>query len=419
MATDEERFVLFDINELSDVEKAVILVLGDDIENKGFYSQSGNTKIKYLDVTMQLINQKYKYTREEIFEGLSLMCLKDLIGMNNRASNISEEKRSTLYNTMPYMEGYFLHFIELILSRLEQNELYLNDTIDFSNQKFVEPSRIDRVLSELDFKTPKKLKVTIDNKLISGIQQYREQKNHRETVELNCKIRLAEFFLSLCDYSEQPDDILIIVARRYFDMRKVLEVENCTYLTSYKNDGICGVQVYRYIEQMNIENQLNQQKENIKYLKELSSKVESDFPYKINDLEKVAVNLFGKINKLQKLVEIDLPVGVEELETKVNQVKNKVDSNLLRNIQIITIFIAVITLIIGNVSFLPQISQTSTVGIASFILLINGCMLAGISVLILLISKVIIQVEKTKGLWAPFMISMLFLVVGIALFIVV
>lgn len=151
-------------------------------------------------------------------------------------------------------------------------------------------------------------------------------------------IRIVELSSWIRECIEKnPDNYLEEIVGHYFDKDKVLGMKY-VYLTDSINHGINGQQMYDHI-------------------------------YRI------------KLDERYK--------GFKALETKYDEISHKVESNLLRNIEIVSIFVAVITLIIGNVSFLPQISEKTVIGTISLILIINGSLITGVTTLVLLISKLV------------------------------
>lgn len=377
MNTEEKGYVLLDIEQLSELEKDIIIALGDDINNRPLPRRDS---IKELKRTEELLGDKSK-NRRMLYQVLSLLCLKDIIRLSNYHASEKKEPEYWLANDEKFS---FIGFLKIIKYRLNKYSYLLKqrniDSLTISKE--VENEEIDKILKVVD-KLQKNFNQNDDYDSLSENErkqfedffkikkknikklkkEQKENANHlirEELVESKNAIELAQLWLLV--YSKR-DDIKVIlekVVEYYFDKSKVLESKFIN-LTDF-NFGINGLQAYNYI---------------------------------------LDIQLDEKIRRF------------ERLEKDYDEIKNRLNKSLITNIEIITIFVAVITLIIGNVSFLPQISQTTTLGTTSFILLINGSLLTAISALVVLIAKIIVGKKKCKGLWIALLISLLLIGGGV------
>lgn len=328
---DEGKYILFDIDKLSDIEKDIILAIGDDIKNKLFTTIRG-CKLKYLKKTKELL----PYDDNKLFESLSLLCLKDLIDIKTDWEELHK------YIERARNEGgeEYSAFITRLYFRLEDHQDKLNmEGLNLIHGYYNE-NQIEEIIEKLSNIEAVELK-TGAMALIHNIQNFRDKKE-----QLLYNLHEAELYLLLQNFTSKPEKILSFIINNFFDKEKILCM-TYVYLTSHKNAGINGEVVYNRL-----------------YSEQLDNKLKS----------------------------------FKEIEQKVKSIERKIDLNLLKNIEIITIFVAVITIIIGNVSFLPQISSKTALGSVSLILIINGSLISGVTIMMILMAKITDSSIKNKCL---------------------
>lgn len=373
MTTDENRYVLLDIEKLSDLEKDIILALGDDINNRSLPQRDN---VKELKRTKELLKDR---NDDEFFQALSLLYLKGIVDFNNDARKNKENDPNPWMSN--FTERNFIGFLQLILYRLEQNykilknpeaNAYFDRDFESNAEKNKElVTKIEAVESKLNV-------ITCSNKSKKELDEFIKYFDNAKTVlnsdvvapdimNYKATIGIAELWLQV--YTDRNDitKILKTVVAIFFDDILV----EYTYLTSYQV-GINGIQIYNYI------------------------------------LDKRLGENFKRLDKL---------------EEDYNEINNRTNKNLIANIEVISIFVAVITLVIGNVSFLPQISENSLLGAVSLILIINGSLITGISTFVLVLAHVFNIESKNQGAklkWKKVLICVCagLLVVGIGLSVV-
>lgn len=319
---------LFD-NELSEVEKDIVLVLGDDVNNLTVQKIAvHNADLKAYFLTKKLLQDVCNYDDSQILLGLSSLYIKDIVRISHAPQQIKEY--DIRYNKVEHLVVLGYKTIDELLDQIVDRIFLLND-------------------DTYKFGTHDDIKKNI--------------------IALLPKIVDVESFKA---------NEIIEVAAGYIQ-KKIENLVEIVFLTN--NDrGLSGVKLYNHL-----------------IIESINSKIEC-------------------LKDLGKKVEGELPKKIEELENEAKDIKNDVKSSLIRNIEIITIFIAAITLIIGNVSFIPQIKGTTIIDVARLILILNGCLLAAISTLVLLISKVITPKDnKFKGFWIVIIIAFVLLAIGITL----
>ena len=367
------EFSLFEIENLNNIEVDILLTLSDDINNRCFYHDPTNEKNKLLERT-SLILQK-KYTESEIKEGLCLLCLKGLIELRNNIISSPPEYLSTTQNIFKtYKESELLEYVKLIETILYHNRIFIRDNwIDEFADK-----RVDETMLEIELDIASGIFSQTQQKEILPLIRENRAQDTEEKVKIVSYGRRLNFLYSWIsgDVEENADDLIRKTALRYLDKDKVINAKYIS-LSAHRNHGINGQQIADYFLRLQLDK-------------------------KINDF---------------KLLENKIPSMIDSLEEKNKALDKKVDNSLMRNIEIVSIFVAIITIIIGNVSFVPQIKSATLLEIISPILLINGSLLAGVSALVLLISKVVVREQSKGGVagWITFGFSIVLIAAGIAL----
>lgn len=334
MEEGRKGYSFYELENLSEVEKDIILVLGKNNRREIIKFNLGSNIIKFSSIKKEL---KKKYTNKELFTGLTLLIIKQLIIIGEDPYDIlrteSNLLRFTSENTsMGYDEDTAIFLISLTLKNLE----YL-------------------IKEEL-----------IQDEFFSG---------HLKQVFENNSNNL----------SDSVEDI--------FNDNRVMN-SKYIYLT-YKGGGITGTQIYNDIVRDN-------------YFSNLNKNIEREID-KNNEIQE-------KINELNRKLDAKIKETNNEIDKKAKDTDEKINQHLSKNIEIISIFVAIITLIIGNVSFIPQISGKGVIGTVSIILVINGVILTGVSLLLLFILK-ILKVQTEKNICTIILISLTvaLLVFGIGL----
>lgn len=374
MTTDENRYVLLDIEQLSDLEKDIILALGDDINNRPLAQRD----IKGLKRTKELLKGKYK-DDDDFFQALSLLYLKGVVDFNNHPHR---KKGNDPHEWMSnFTERNFIGLLQLVLYRLKQDYEILKkpeENAYFDRDFEVDTEKNNDLVKRIEVVESKLKNCNCTGKSHKELEEFINYFAHVKTelksnivdpdiMNYKATIGLAELWLQV--YTDRNDitKILKTVVAIFFDDILV----EYTYLTSYQV-GINGIQVYNYI---------------------LDKRLEENFK------------------------------RLDKLEEDYNEINNRTKKNLIANIEVISIFVAVITLVIGNVSFLPQISENSLLGAVSLILIINGSLITGVSTLVLVLAHVLNinsnnKVSKLKWKTALIVVCAGLLVIGIALSVV-
>ena len=348
MENEELKYVLFDISQLSEVEKDIILVLGDDIINPPV-PHINRLNAKYMLKTKALLD---KYDSDTLFENISLLCLKDIISLD---CSTSTPNNNFNYFTPNYSSLSDLDtLLELIVVRLIANNRLL--TKEAKNIFAITPpfdksmnNTKDSLIEKLKKITKKKKHIRINGildlckKYINYFNNPNDDNliNNDRKINLNGAIQHATLILEI--YQEKSiTDALRLIVTKFYDKDIVL-LYKYIRLTNHKH-GNNGIQVLNALRMEEIQNNYQ--------------------------------NLLNESIKIKK----------------------EIDKHLIRIVEIISIFIAILTIIIGNVSFVPQISAKTTLGAVSLILIINGSLITGITVMMIFISKITNSNIKSKFL---------------------
>lgn len=122
------EYMLFDLERTTDIEKNIILSLGDDIHNR-IVLQQFDRKYKHLEKTLNILDRKFNYNSDALYIGLSLLCLKNIIGLRNNINNELENLAVGQSNTTRYNKDKYIHFIYLIHETLVKNKDLLSKKI--------------------------------------------------------------------------------------------------------------------------------------------------------------------------------------------------------------------------------------------------------------------------------------------------
>ncbi len=96
----------------------------------------------------------------------------------------------------------------------------------------------------------------------------------------------------------------------------------------------------------------------------------------------------NKYIRLNKYVKSNISSAKE-----VKELKNKIDGIMLKNLEIISIFIAIFTLIVSNIGIFTFLEGKSLIEIITLIFIINGVLLLSISFLLLCLDRIILEKE--------------------------
>jgi hypothetical protein len=101
-------------------------------------------------------------------------------------------------------------------------------------------------------------------------------------------------------------------------------------------------------------------------------------------------NLSSQYEKLYELI-----LETNKIKEEFSDIKTKLDSSMVKNIEILTIFIAIVAIIGGNISVFSNYQFTTLFEIVTMILITNSILLFVVMSLLIMIKKIII--EDTNG----------------------
>lgn len=296
------EYQVFNKETLSDIQKKIILFLGDK-NSRTIIGFKKISRIEKLAVVKSELIYEYDYTKEQLFTAIVSLCLMDLLVLGD---DVGDMRYAPM---IQHKHDNYVQYVGAIIYAIVLSERFI-----FNKQLLKE--------------------------------EFREFKN------IDWEHNLEKDLRNQLSYDH--------IINKYFDKEKVFKLKHIQLTERVK--GISGVEVYIDLDRN-------------RALEEIKDSIDQN-----NQI----------IDKIQTSVEQNNKIADE-----IERIKNDVQRNLLRNIEIITIFVAVITLIIGNVSFLPQISENSLLGAVSLVLIINGALVTGVSTLVLVLARVLnIEPEK-------------------------
>ena len=136
-------------------------------------------------------------------------------------------------------------------------------------------------------------------------------------------------------------------------------------------------------------------------------------------LNRVNIRLTNKEERIvsgRKVYDQILQKKSEEIYNNVLEVKDKTDNFYQKIIEIIAIFIAIFSLIVGNILTFTILKDKNLMNIISLVVIINGSLLFSISSLIFLINNYILTKKLEKKSIILFLLPIILLTSGIILY---
>ncbi|TDP26845.1 hypothetical protein [Halanaerobium congolense] len=192
------------------------------------------------------------------------------------------------------------------------------------------------------------------------------------------------------------------------------EISKKEFIRITKNLAIKGF-ITTQDNQMNfINNSVKSGKEKLKNFYQKNEFNNIGFPISIRLTQENERTISGKA-VYQYLVRREITNKSNEIMGKVNKLQNNFNSFYGRIVQIITIFIAIFSILIGNIGLFKFLENVSLDKLISLIFIINGTILMGIWFLIFLVQNMLLENKKLKFWWLVF-IPLIFIVVGTFLY---